>query len=54
MFSVWSVPRCYKHDNCSNELVVGESPARKNVSMEEEGIVEIHHKATTTEDTADL
>jgi hypothetical protein len=39
VFSVRPVPRCYKHDNWSNELVVGESPAGRNVSTEAEDIV---------------
>jgi hypothetical protein len=36
----------------SNELVVRQSPAGMNVGMEAETIVEIHHQATTSEDTA--
>jgi hypothetical protein len=54
VFSVRSVPRCYKQDSWSNELVVRQSPAGKNVSTEAEDIVGIHHQATTGEDTADL
>jgi hypothetical protein len=53
VFSARSVPRCYKQDNWSNELVVGQSPAGKNVSTEAEDIVENPHQATTGEDTAD-
>jgi hypothetical protein len=53
VFSVRPVPRCYKQDSWSNELVVGQSPAGKNVSTEAEGIVEIRHQATTGEDTAE-
>jgi hypothetical protein len=37
----------------NNELVVGQSPAGKNVSTEAEGTVGICHQATTGEDTAD-
>jgi hypothetical protein len=51
-FSVLSVPRCYKQDNWSNELVVGQSSVGKNVSTEAVDIVVIRHQATT-EDTAD-
>jgi hypothetical protein len=51
VFSVRSVPRCYKQENCSNELILGQSPAGKNVSMEAEHIVGIRHQAE--EDTAD-
>jgi hypothetical protein len=36
----------------SNELVVRQSPARKNVSTEAEDIVGIRQKATTGEDMA--
>jgi hypothetical protein len=35
-----------------NELVVRQSPADKNVSVEAEDIVGIHHQATTGEDIA--
>jgi hypothetical protein len=52
MFSVRSIPRCYKQDSWSNELVVRQSPASKNVSTEADDIVGIHHQATTGEDTA--
>jgi hypothetical protein len=37
----------------SNELVVGQLPASKNVSTKAEDIVEIRHQAATGEDTAD-
>jgi hypothetical protein len=47
------MPRCYKQDNWSNELVVGQSPAGKNMSMDAEDTVGIHHQATTDENTAD-
>jgi hypothetical protein len=50
---VRSVPRCYKQDNWSNELVVGQLPAGKNVSTEAEDIVKIRQHATTGENTAD-
>jgi hypothetical protein len=53
VFSVWSVPVYYKQGNCNNGLVLGQSPASKNVSMEAEDIVGIHHQAMTGEDTAD-
>jgi hypothetical protein len=42
-----------RDDNWSNELVVGQSPAGKNVSTEAEDIVGIRHQATTGEDIAD-
>jgi hypothetical protein len=45
--------RCYKQDSWSNELVVGQSSACKNMSTEAEDFVGIHHQATTGEDTAD-
>jgi hypothetical protein len=35
------------------ELVVGQSPAGKNVSTKAEDHVDIHRQATTSEDTAD-
>jgi hypothetical protein len=50
---MWSVPRCYKQDSWSNELIVGQSPAGKNVSTEADDIVEICHQATTGEDISD-
>jgi hypothetical protein len=49
----FSVPRCYKEGSWSNELVVRQSPARKNVSTKAENIVEIRHQATTGEDKED-
>jgi hypothetical protein len=36
MFSVWSVPRCYKQNKSRVLLVVGQSPAGKDVSTEAE------------------
>jgi hypothetical protein len=47
VFSVLSVLRW------SSGLVVGQSPAGKNVSTEAEEIFGIRHQATTGEDTAD-
>jgi hypothetical protein len=47
------MPRCYKQDIWSNELVVGQLPASKNVSTETEDFVQICHQATTGEDTSD-
>jgi hypothetical protein len=52
VLSVLSMPRYFKQDNWSNELVVGQSPAGNNLSTEAEDIVGIHHQATTDEDTA--
>jgi hypothetical protein len=52
--SARSVPRYYKQDNWSDELVVGQSPAYKNVSTEAENIVRIRHQAMTDEETTDL
>jgi hypothetical protein len=52
VFYVRSVPRC-KQEIWSNELVVGQSAAGKNMSTEAEDIVEIRHQATAGEDTAD-
>jgi hypothetical protein len=51
-FSPWSLLRCYKQDNWSNELVVRQSSAVKNVSMEAEDTAGICHQATTGEDIA--
>jgi hypothetical protein len=51
--SVPSMPRCYKQDSWSNEFAVRQSPASKNVNMEAEDDVGIHHQSTTGEDTAD-
>jgi hypothetical protein len=53
VFSVWYVPRCYKKDMWSYELVVWQSPDSKNMSTETEDTVQIHHQATTGEDTAE-
>jgi hypothetical protein len=39
-------------DSWSNELVVRQLPAGKNVSTEAEDIVTIRHQATIGEDTA--
>jgi hypothetical protein len=44
------MPRCYKQDNQSNELLVGQLPDGKNMSMEAEDIVGFCHQATTGED----
>jgi hypothetical protein len=49
MFSVRSVSRCYKQYNWNSELIVGQSPAGKNLSMEAKDIVGIRHKARTGE-----
>jgi hypothetical protein len=40
-------------DGWSNELVVGQSPAGKNVSTDAEVIVGIFHQAMTAEDIAE-
>jgi hypothetical protein len=53
VFSVRSVPRCHEQISWSNELVVRQSTAGKNVSSEAEDIVGIRHQGTTSEDTAD-
>jgi hypothetical protein len=47
-----SLPRCYKQDSWSNELVVRLRQPIRNLSMEAENIVGIRHGATTDEDTA--
>jgi hypothetical protein len=52
VFSVQSVPRCYKQDNWSNELGVRQSPAGKNMSTEAEDIAATRQKATTDEEMA--
>lgn len=44
MFSVQSMPICYKQDNWGNELVVGQLRASKNVSMEAKDIVGVRHR----------
>jgi hypothetical protein len=57
-----TVGRCFLCGPCldvisrtvrSNELVVGQSPAGKNVSTEAGDIIIIHHQATSDEDIAD-
>jgi hypothetical protein len=53
LFPVRSEPISYKQDNWSNELVVGHSPASKNVSTEAEDTAGISHLATIGEHTAD-
>jgi hypothetical protein len=53
VFSVRSVPRCYKQDSWRNELVVEQSPAGENVSTEGEDTVAMHHQTTTGTDTID-
>jgi hypothetical protein len=40
-------------DSFSNKVVVGQSPAGKNVSMKAEDIVGICHQVMTNEETAD-
>jgi hypothetical protein len=47
------VSRYYKQENWDKELVVEQSPSSKDVNMEAENIVRIHHQATTGEDAAD-
>jgi hypothetical protein len=51
VFTVLSVARCYKQDNCSTELVLGQSPAGKNLSTETKDIVGIRQQATTNEES---
>jgi hypothetical protein len=53
VLSVRSVSKCYELVSWSNDLVVTQSSAGKNVSMEAEDIVEIRHQATTDENIAD-
>jgi hypothetical protein len=53
MFSVQPMPRSYKQDSWSNELVVRQLPAGKNMSTEADDIVGIHHQAVIGEDTAE-
>jgi hypothetical protein len=53
VFSMRSLPCCYKQDSWSNELVMEQSPAGKNVSREAEDIVGIRHQAMTSEDKTD-
>jgi hypothetical protein len=38
VFSVQSMPRCYKQDNWSNELVVRQSLTSKDMNMEAEKV----------------
>jgi hypothetical protein len=45
--------RCYEEYSWSNELVVGQLPATKNVSNEAEDIVRICPQATNGKDIAD-
>jgi hypothetical protein len=52
VFSVQSVPRCYKQGSWSNDLVVRQSSAGKNLTVEAEDIVGIRHQPTTGEDIA--
>jgi hypothetical protein len=52
VFSVRSLPRCYKQDSWSNELIVRHSPAGKNMNTEAEDIVGIRHHASTSETIA--
>jgi hypothetical protein len=47
------MPKCYKQDSWSNELVGGQSPAGKNLSTEAEDTVGIIDQAITGEDKAD-
>jgi hypothetical protein len=53
VFSVLSRKKCYNQDTWSNELVVGQLPAGKNMVTETEDIFEIRHQTTTGEDAAD-
>jgi hypothetical protein len=55
MFSVPSLQRCYKQDKSQVLLVVRQSPASKDVSMEgeEATALEAVTRTTTSEDTAD-
>jgi hypothetical protein len=50
VFSVQPVLRCYKQDSWSNVLVVRQSLAGRNMSMEAEDIVGNHHQATIGEE----
>jgi hypothetical protein len=49
MLSVRSPLKCYKQESWSNELVVRQAPAGKDVSTEAEDSVGIRHQATTVE-----
>jgi hypothetical protein len=51
-FSVRSVLRCYKQKTWSDELVVRQSPACKNVSTEAEDTIRINHLATAGKNVA--
>jgi hypothetical protein len=51
MFSGRFKSRCYKQDSWSNELVVRQPTAGKNVNTEAEDIVQIRHQATTDKNT---
>jgi hypothetical protein len=48
---MWSMPTC-KQESWSNELVLRQSPAGKNVSTEAVDVVGNRHQATTGEKTA--
>jgi hypothetical protein len=48
-----SVPRCYKQNRWSNELVVRQSPADENVSTKAGDVVGIRHQATIGEEKED-
>jgi hypothetical protein len=50
VFSVRSMPRCYKQDSWSNKLAARQSPSGKNVSMEAVDIVGVCHQTVTGED----
>jgi hypothetical protein len=50
VFTVWPVRTCYEQGSWNSELVILQTPASKNVSMEIENIGGIHHPATTGED----
>jgi hypothetical protein len=52
VFSVRSMLRRYKHDSWSNQLVVRQSPASKNMSTEAEDICGICQQAMTGVDIA--
>jgi hypothetical protein len=52
VFSVRFLPRCYKQDKWSNELVVRQSLTGKNVNREAEDIDGIRDHVPTDEDTA--
>jgi hypothetical protein len=52
VFCVRFVPRCFKQDIWSNELVVRQSSAGKNLSKEAEDVIGIRYQAVTGEDIA--